>query len=164
MNKYRWMVAVAALVLASLACQTVMGGGNDFPQVPDVSESTEVPDFPDAPEVTDVPQNPQEPEVPNNGGAQSGNGFPMPSDAKNVVEAQDTLIFETGMNVDEVIAFYRDEYGQLGLTERDSLTVVISGQLFTLVFDGDPSGKAISISGADTGSGTTAVTIVRQDF
>jgi hypothetical protein len=65
--------------------------------------------------------------------------------------------------VDEVVAFYRDEFGKQGLTERDSMTVTM-GQLFTLVFDGDPSGKAISVSGADMGDGTTAVTIVKQDF
>lgn len=156
MNKYRWLLALVVLVLASLACQTVMGGGPQAPEVPQVPNNYNDNSGDNGPEPTVVPPS-------NDGGGQSSNGFPMPADATNVVEAQDTLVFETGLSVDEVVAFYRDAYEKQGLKERTSMTVTM-GQLFTIVFDGDPSGKAISISGADTGSGTTAVTIVRQDF
>ena len=67
------------------------------------------------------------------------------------------------MSTDDLIKFYRDEYGKQGLKERTSMTVTM-GQLFTIVFDGDSSGKAISISGADSGQGTTVVTITKQAF
>jgi hypothetical protein len=161
MNKYRWLVALIVLVLASLACQTVMGGGNEIPQAPQSPTNDNGGNGND----TIDPMPTEAPPVDNGGGGgtQNSGEFPMPTDATNVVTAQDTLIFETSLSVDEVVAFYRDEFGKLGLTERDSMTVTM-GQLFTLVFDGDPSGKAISVSGADMGDGTTAVTIVKQDF
>jgi len=162
MNKYRWLLALVVLVLASLACQTVMGGGPQVPDVPQVPNNYNDNSGDSGPEPTVVPPS-NDGGGSDNGGGQSSNGFPMPADATNVVEAQDTLVFETGLSVDEVVAFYRDAYGKQGLKERTSMTVTM-GQLFTIVFDGNPSGKAISISGADTGSGTTAVTIVRQDF
>lgn len=160
MNKYRWLVALVVLVLASLACQTVMGG----PQVPQNPQNPpqQVPQNEDNGNESAPTEAPQD-NGSDNGGSQSSNGFPMPSDATNVVEAQDTLIFETTMSTDDLLAFYRDAYGKQGLTERTSMTVVM-GQIFTIVFDGDPSGKAISIAGADSGKGTTVVTLTKQNF
>ena len=42
MKKYSVLFAIIALVLASLACQTVMGGSNNF-QAPNVPSVTEAP-------------------------------------------------------------------------------------------------------------------------
>ncbi len=159
MNKYRWLLALVVLVLASLACQTVMGGGPQVPDVPQVPQQAPNGNG-SGPAPTQVPSD--------NGGADSGGsqtigGFPVPGDATNVVQAQDTVVYETKMSTDDLIKFYRDEYGKLGLKERTSMTVTM-GQLFTIVFDGDSSGKAISISGADSGQGTTVVTITKQAF
>lgn len=167
MNKYRWLVALVVLVLASLACQTVMGGGPELPQYP---QNTPIPQSPnnndsggDGPAPTDAPP------PSDNGGSDAGDvkmidGFPVPSDASSVVTAGGVVTFVTNLSVDEVVNFYRDEYGKQGLTERTSMSVVMEGQLFNLVFDGDASGKAISISGADMGDGTTSVTLTKQDF
>lgn len=156
MNKYRWFLALVVLVLASLACQTVAGGG---PQVPDIQQQS-----PSGDDSGSAPtQVPADNGGSTDGGSQIIGGFPVPGDATNVVQAQDTVVFETKMSTDDLIKFYRDEYGKQGLKERTSMTVTM-GQLFTIVFDGDSSGKAISISGADSGKGTTVVTITKQAF
>ena len=159
MNKYRWLLALVVLVLASLACQTVMGGGPQVPDVPQVPQQS-----PNGDDSGPAPtQAPSDNGGSTDGGSQTIGGFPVPGDATNVVQAQDTVVFETKMSTDDLIKFYRDEYGKLGLKERTSMTVTM-GQLFTIVFDGDSSGKAISISGADSGKGTTVVTITKQAF
>ena len=162
MKRYRWFVALIVLVLASMACQTVMGGGNqvpEFPQVPNTNDYNNNDNVPPMP--TEAP--PVDNSNDAGGDTQNLGGFNKPGDATDVVEAQDTVVFKTNMSVDEVLAFYRDEYGKQGLTERTSMTVTMS-QLFTIAFDGDTSGKAISISGVDNGDGTTSVTITKQNF
>jgi hypothetical protein len=92
----------------------------------------------------------------------SDGDFPMPGNARNVVSAMGTLNFQTTMSLDEVMAFYRDAYGKQGYTERSILTVVSDG-VFSMVFDGDPSGQAVVIQGVDLGDGTMNVNIRLED-
>jgi sirohydrochlorin ferrochelatase len=54
--------------------------------------------------------------------------------------------------------FYRNEYVSQGYTERGLLTVVSEGT-FSMVFDGDPSGKAVVIQSVDLGDGSRTVAI-----
>lgn len=161
MNKYRWLIALLVLALASLACQTVTGGGPELPQVPQNTPAPQVPNNDDTGGNEPAPTEAQPPT--DNGGVKMVDGFPVPGDASSVVAAGGVVTYQTHLTASEVVAFYRDEYGKQGLTERDSMTVTMD-QLFNLVFDGDPSGKAISISGADMGDGTTTVTITKQEF
>jgi hypothetical protein len=86
----------------------------------------------------------------------------MPGDAEVSVSSEDTVIYQTGMKLDEVMSFYRDEYGKQGFTERDLLTVT-STDTFSMVFDGDKSGKAIVIQGVNF-DGKVNVTITLQDI
>ena len=158
MNKYRWLVALIVLVLASLACQTVMGGGSDTPSstmqspVPPVNTDN----GPQGPAPTDAP--------PQNGGEQTNNSqFPLPTDASITIQTTDTVVLSTKMSINDTMAFYRDALGKKGLTERKLLTVT-SGNTFSMVFDGDPSGKAIAVQGVDMGDGTTTVTITLQNI
>jgi hypothetical protein len=58
--------------------------------------------------------------------------------------------------------FYRDEYTARGYTEREILTVVSEGT-FSMVFDGDPSGKAVVIQSVDLGDGSRTVSIRLED-
>jgi hypothetical protein len=58
--------------------------------------------------------------------------------------------------------FYRDEYAAQGYTEREILTVVSDGT-FSIVFDGDPSGKAVVIQSVDLGDGSRTVSIRLED-
>ena len=149
MKKYSILLAIIALVLASLACQTIMGG-SDVPNVPDVPEvdggDVEIP--------TTVPES-------NDGGNITIGGespFPVTSDAFNVVSTSGTVTFQTKLSSDDVVKFYRDEFGKQGITEDASLSVVF-GSTFTMTFTGHESGKNIYVVGADAGDGSLYVTI-----
>jgi hypothetical protein len=153
MKKYSVLLAIIALVLASLACQTVMGGGKSF-QVPDL------PNVPDAPQ-TDGGEVPTVPPVTTDGGNVTVGGeseFPTTSDAFNVVTAQNVLTFQTKLSSDDVIKFYRDEFDKQGYKEDASLAITF-GKTFTLAFNGHKSGKVIYVVGADAGDGSIYVTI-----
>ena len=157
MKKYSVLLAILALVLASLACQTVLGGGSDIEQIeslPPVDNSGDTTIA--TPEATEESVDP--------GFSFGGDSeFPMPDDATNVVSVAGTVNFQTKLSLEEVMAFYRDTYGKQGLTERELLTTVTDG-VFSFVFDGDPSGQAIVIQGVDLGDGSVNVNISLQDI
>lgn len=141
MKKYSILLALIALVLSSLACQTVMGrGDNEYDVAP-----TSIPESNDDTDVTI-------------GGESS---FPMPSDAFNTVSTPDTVVYQTKLSSDEVIKFYQDEFGKLGYTEDSEMAVNFAGA-FTMGFDGHESGRKIVIGGAPAGDGSTSVTVTLQ--
>jgi hypothetical protein len=153
MKRYSILLAIIALVFSSLACQTVMGGGNNF-QVPDVPNVTEVPQ-------TNGGEIPTVPPVATDGGGITVGGeseFPATSDAFNVVSAAGTLTFQTKMSTDDVLKFYRDEFAKQGYKEDASMAITF-GKTFTLAFNGHASGKVIYVVGADAGDGSLYVTI-----
>jgi hypothetical protein len=51
----------------------------------------------------------------------------------------------------------------MGYTERDLLTVAENG-MFSIVFDGDPSGKAVIIQSVDLGDGSRTIAIRLEDI
>jgi hypothetical protein len=158
MKKHSVLLAILALVLASLACQTVMGGGDNFepPQMPEVPQT----DGGDEIEIPTIPP------VTTDGG-ESGNGdvtvggeseFPVTSDAFNVVSTSEMVTFQTKMSTDDLLKFYRDEFTAQGYTEDESMAITF-GKTFTLAFNGHKSGKVIYVVGADAGDGSIYVTI-----
>lgn len=157
MKKISVLLAIMALVFASLACQTVLGGGNDINPVVTLPPIVD----PGNPTVA-TPETPSDSSDPGSTFG-SDSEFPLPEDAVNVVNVAGTVNFQTKLSIEEVMAFYRDTYGKQGLTERDTFTTVSDG-VFSFVFDGDPSGKAILIQGFDVGDGTTNVSIILQDL
>lgn len=150
MKKYNILLAIIALVLASLACQTIMGGG-DVPNVPAVNGEGESTALPTTTTPTDTT---------------SGDGitvggespFPVTSDAFNMVSTSESVTFQTKLSSDDVMKFYRDEFGRQGLTEDASLSVVF-GSTFTITFTGHENGRNIYVVGADAGDGSIYVTI-----
>ena len=87
----------------------------------------------------------------------------MTEDAYNVVEMGDgSLIFYTNLSAEDAIEFYRDVYSSKGYTEREILTVVTDAT-FSIVFDGDPSGKALVIQSVDLGDGSRTIAIRLED-
>ena len=159
MKKYGILYAILALAFASLACQTVMGGGNDADndQQPPAVDGIEA--FPTAaPEASDVPADSGDSDFSLGGDSD----FPMPDDAFNIVIVAGVSNFQTKLSLDEVLAFYRDTYGKLGYTERESVTTISDG-IFSIVLDGDESGKAVVIQGVDLGDGSVNVNISLQD-
>lgn len=146
MKLYRIYLAIAGLLLASLACQTLTGGTDNSPTLPPGNESAS-------------------PEVPQPTPADSNNNnteFPMTADAYNVTEAGGSLVFYTKLSLEDTMKFYRDEYTSRGYTEREILTVVSDGT-FSMVFDGDPSGQAVVIQSVDLGDGSRTVAIRLED-
>lgn len=83
--------------------------------------------------------------------------FPLPKKYENLMETgtgDSGINFQTPMSIDELMEFYREEFGtKLGYTERDYLTN-IEGETFQLVFDGHPGGVPIVIQGVSLGDKT----------
>ena len=162
MKHYRILLALTMLILASLACQAVLGGGNNTDgESPPVQESVES-QASEAVRPTDEPSG-------GSGGtggsdAQTESDFPMTDDAFNVVEVGDgSLVYYTRLSAEEAMEFYRAEYTSRGYTEREILTVTAEGT-FSLVFDGDPSGEAVVIQSVDLGDGSRTIAIRLEDI
>lgn len=156
MKQYRIVLALMALALASLACQTVLGGGQEEVQNVPAEATTEAGGQNTAP-----PSSSND----NSGGNSAANesGFPMTKDAFNTFDMGDgNLLYYTKLSQEEVMAFYRAEFSARGYTERELLTVVSDG-VFSMVFDGDPSGKAVVIQSVDLGDGSCTVSIRLED-
>lgn len=147
MKKYRVLLAILALVLASLACQTIMGGGND--------------DFtPPSSDSGDPTQLPESNDDSSNGDVTVGDSpFPTTSDAFNVYATSETLTFETNLSADEVSNFYRDELGKQGYSEDTSLTTNFNG-IVAMFFNGN--GKTIVIGVVPSNGDTNLVTLAYQ--
>ena len=147
MKHFRIYFAGAILVLVSLACQTLTGGsgGGNEPVPPTSAGDTNTPVI----ATTD----------PGGNGNTTSTGFPMTADAYNINEIGDgSLLYYTNLSLEQVMAFYRAEYTSRGYTEREILTVVSDG-VFSMVFDGDPSGKGVVIQSVDLGDGSRTVAI-----
>jgi|SRR5215207_9717744 len=143
-------LALIVLLLALLACQTLSGGGGggggDQPPLATNAGDSNPPAAPTT-------------EAGSSGGATSDSGFPMTADAFNVTELGDgSLLYYTKLSQEDVMAFYRAEYTSQGYTEREILTVVSEG-VFSMVFDGDASGKAVVIQSVDLNDGSRTVSI-----
>lgn len=151
MKHDRIYLAAAILVVVSLACQTLSGGtgGGNEPVPPTSAGDSNTP----AVATTDpgVSENP------------SDTGFPMTADAYNINDIGDgSILYYTNLSLEEVMTFYRAEYASRGYTEREILTVVSDG-VFSMVFDGDPSGKGVVIQSVDLGDGSRTVAIRLED-
>ncbi|MCJ7435159.1 MAG: hypothetical protein MUO77_16880 [Anaerolineales bacterium] len=153
MKTSRLFLALAVLVLASLACQAIGGGS-----------STEAPSIPSSD--NGGSGDAEAPTVEDSGGGDSSTGnadFPMPSDASNVMEVGNgVLTFQTKSTLDECMAFYRDKFGGMGYTEREILTNTTE-MTFSIVFDGHESGEAIVVQGVDLGNGLTNISVRLED-
>ena len=147
MKYQRIFLALTVLALASLACQALSGGGGGAPSAPSDNENSNPPATQDS----------------GSGGGSSDSGFPTTSDAYNVTKIGDgSILYYTKLSLEDVMKFYRDTYSSKGYTERKELTVVASGT-FSMVFDGDPSGKAVVIQSVDLGDGSRTVAIRLED-
>lgn len=142
MKRYQICLTIAILLLASLACQVLVGSSNTTPTSTSVSNGT-----------SPTSSNPAD-----NTDSTVSTDFPMTSDAYNVTEAGGTLIYFTKLSLGDIMKFYRDQYASKGYTEREALTVT-SGTTLSMVFDGDPSGKSVVVQSVDLGDGSRTVSI-----
>jgi len=140
MDKRRCFVVLVVLILAALACS---GGGGD-------ESSTDV----------QPPSSEDESPPPSSGDVETD--FPLPRKYDNLMQvSESTINFQTPMSVEDVIDFYRDEFGELGYDEREIVTTITDTN-FSMVFDGHPGGIPIVIQGFDLG-GSTNVSIRFED-
>jgi len=155
MKHYRIFLALTVLVFASLACQALTGGGGgdevpaaaSEPAIDQAEPTAALPDSNDS----------------GSGGNAVSTDFLMTDDAFNVIDVGDgNLLYYTKMSMNDVLKFYRDGYTAKGYTEREILTSISDG-VFSIVFDGDPSGKAIVIQSVDLGDGSRTVAIRLED-
>lgn len=160
----RILLFISVLVLASLACQAVMGGDASAPVAepqieqsePQVEQPDDEADQPVAPEPTDALDEFE-------GGLGFETEFPLPEDASNGFDFGDGMIsFQTELSIEESLAFYRESFTDAGYTEREILTSV-TDTVFSVVFDGHESGKAIVIQAVDLGNGSVNITIRFED-
>lgn len=153
MKQYRIFLALTVLVVASLACNALTGRKADSAAPQESSSGGQV-------------DQPTESAPPVDNGSSSTTvktDFPMTDDAYNTIDVGDgSLLYYTKMSMDDVLKFYRDEYTAKGYTERELLTTVSDG-VFSIVFDGDPSGKAVVIQSVDLGDGSRTVAIRLED-
>jgi hypothetical protein len=138
MKYSRIYLVISALVLALLACQSLFGGSGD----------------------RDANDNPS----PNDTGNNSiDTDFPMTADAYNGMDTGNgSILYYTKLSAEEAMDFYRQEYTGRGYIERETSTVVSDG-IFSMVFDGDPSGKAVVIQSVDIGDGSRTISIRLED-
>jgi len=67
------------------------------------------------------------------------------------------------MALEEVIEFYRQSFSARGLAEREMLTI-INEDVFNIVFDGAPNGKAVVVQGVRLDNGSVNVNIRYEDL
>ncbi len=154
-KKFSILFAILALVLASLACQSLSGGGgDDAPELPASSEDGGA---------ESQPEGGADNESESGGGTSGFEGeFPIPDGAMNLQDLGGSTNFQIEMSLDEAMKFYMDALTSEGYTERPILTVT-SETTFSMVFDGHESGKAIVVQGVDMGDGTVNVNIRLED-
>ena len=159
MKHYRLFVAIAVLVSASLACQAVLGGRDTDDNKAPSSENGG--NRPDTPQPTQAPTN----SINSNSDSSSTiqTDFPMTDDAFNVTDlGNGSILYYTRLSAEDAIQFYRDAYTAKGYAER-KVTTVIADTTFSMVFDGDPSGKAVIVQSVDMGDGSRTITVRLED-
>jgi hypothetical protein len=96
-------------------------------------------------------------------GGSNATDFPLPASVSNFTKTGDTGInFQTALSLQDALAFYRDAFTQAGLTER-TINTAITDTTFSVVFDGDPGGKAIVVQGVSLGNSATNVNVRYED-
>jgi len=151
MKHYRIFLTLTVLVVASLACNA-LGGSKSPTTTQDSSPGGQV-DQATAPASS------------NDSGGNNNvkSDFPMTADAYNAIDVGDgSLLYYTKMSQADVMKFYRDAYAAKGYKERELLTVT-SDTTFSMVFDGDPSGKAVVIQSVNLGDGSSTVAVRLED-
>jgi len=160
------LLAIAVLVLASLACQALMGGGsNDGNDVPPSNDNGVQSGDVQPTTASDENSNSNDSNENDNSNSNSSSdtGFPMTAHAYDIVEVSDeSVVYYTKLSAEEVLEFYRSEYTSRGYTEREIVTSLTEG-ILNLVFDGDASGKAVVVQSVGLPDGSRTVAIRLED-
>ncbi|NPV76436.1 MAG: hypothetical protein HPY59_08665 [Anaerolineae bacterium] len=143
--KNKWLpILTTWIVLAALSLACSLGGG----------KATEEPAAPPAPAAGQEDKQPAEPPLATGKGEHgAGDGgsnaqFPMPeAKIEGLTDLGNGQInYQVNMDLDAVIAFYKQAFKAQGLVERE-IVFSQTDTTFSMVFDGDPSGNAIVVQG-----------------
>ena len=146
MKNIRIILALTVLVIASLACNALTGSKSNSTTPSDSSSGNQ------AGQATEAPPS-------SNSGSNVKSDFPMTADASNFTDmGGGSILYYTKMSQADVMKFYRDTYAAKGYKER-TVNTSVSDTTFSMVFDGDPSGKAIVIQSVNLGNGSSTVAI-----
>jgi hypothetical protein len=143
------LVLVMALSLASLACDTLMGSGDDGDTVETPGDTT-TDDSQDSTEAEQPDSDDTGDDTGDSGEADMVQNIPVPGDAADMVDAtvagNVVLSFNTAMSIQEVVDFYKDHMGDAGYSvDTESVTAQGAG----LVFSGGPAGTVTLAVGPD---------------
>ena len=158
MKRSRIHLAMSVLLLASLACNALSRIGNNSTNIQEqATEPAGTQTVETAAPPTSNDSNDVKPAI-------TSGDYPMTDDAFNITDMGEAgLLYYTKMSLEDVLQFYRDEYTARGYKEREILTTVTDG-VFSIVFDGDPSGKAVVVQSVDLGDGSRTITITMGDY
>lgn len=166
MKRNSWILALAVLLAATLACSLFSGRSAPLPSAP---PSQAQPATEPATEAQAT-----EAQAPENAPVGSGEAndavqnfeteFPVPPGVTLFTDmGNGSINIQAKIELKEAISFYRDSFGKLGYQERE-INTAITESTFSLVFDGHASGKAIIVQGVDLGGGNTNISIRFEDI
>jgi hypothetical protein len=152
-----------SLVVIVILSGPVCGLGGCAPEPTNAPAPTELP----APTDTPTPANatPPSPTSPPIGTEQENEEapeqvdydtvFPLPENVQNFTGegGESQINFQTSLTMDEVIAFYRQAFAEMDLSEYEILTA-IEEEGFSVVFTGWPNGEELVIQGVAFGEST----------
>jgi hypothetical protein len=142
MNRKLTLVSVLLiLALATLAC----GGGDQATTPPPAATEKPTAPLPTSPPAETEEEVKEEP-------SDYDTVFPLPDDAYEFIGdgGESTVIFQTGLSIDETVEFYRQALADEGLAEYEVLTS-IEDDGFSMVFTSWPSGEEVVVQGVDFG-------------
>jgi hypothetical protein len=146
MKNIRIILALTVLVIASLACNALAGSKTNSTNPSDSSSGNQTGQATEAPPSS-------------SSGSNIKTDFPMTADASNVTDmGGGSILYYTKMSQADVMKFYRDAYTAKGYKER-TINTSVSDTTFSMVFDGDPSGKSVVIQSVNLGNGSSTVAL-----
>ncbi len=179
--RWPWLISIAILAAATLACKTMLGGGSPPVDTPGVEiqiptqapqQASPVPSItlpPPPASETPVPPSPLPPSqvplqvttepFPLPSPENYDTDLPLPPDVRNFTNLGNGAInFQTPMSISDAIAFYQHSLTEKGFTERGILHVEAENT-FSMVFDGGPGGKTLVVQGVDLGNGLVNINL-----
>jgi hypothetical protein len=174
MNKFRVCIAVISMVFASLACKTVLGT-QETPVILSLPvDPTQTESIPELSTIVPVEEptsthslTPTEilplATQPEDNVQKYDTEYPLPDNISGFIDTGNNSInFQAKINLKDAISFYREKFTAQGYKERE-INTTITDTVFSLVFDGHSSGKAIVIQGVDLGDGSVNINIRLED-
>jgi len=149
-------ISLCLIILSSIACQAFAGGNPD--------ESIEVIATQVINAETPINFSTEEQQLPTEAlPVTYDTDFPLPEDVQNFQKVgEQDINYQTSMSIDEIIAFYRQEFSTQGLSEVGVLTH-IDDDNFSIVFSGTAHSEDIVVQGVQLDPNTLNENVRYED-